>query len=432
MKLKHWLTVVVAIITPSISFAVDIQAWHLDNGAKVLFVERHEVPIVDVNVLFDAGSRRDSADKIGVAGFTAGLMDTGAGQLDEEAIKLQISNLAVDISSSSGSETASVGFRSLSKDKVLSQTLQLANLILTQPTFDEKILAREKERAILGLKQGETQPDFLMARAFTKANYPNHPYSYGARTTEQSLQSIQRQDLVNFYQQYFRTPYATVTIVGDVSRFEANNIANAILKGLPTQAPPLPKIPSIEEKKGKTVVVKHPASQSSIAIGYPVITMNDPDYFALVVGNYILGGGGFDSRLMKVLRDEKGYVYGASSSFSPMQEKGIFSMGLKTKQANREQALLAAKSVLADFIANGPTEAELTQAKANIVGGFPLRIDTNGKVSGYLGTIGTYSLPLSYLDDYPEVVENITIKDIQDAWKRRIKTEDLNIVYTAN
>ncbi len=432
MKLSKLLTIVVAITMPLSSFAIDIQSWTLDNGAKVLFVERNEVPIVDVSVSFDAGNRRDNPNKIGVADLTAALMDTGAGKLDEEAINTKISDLAVNVGSSAGQERAGVGLRSLTKNSTLKPTLSLANLILTQPNFDEKIIAREKERAILGLKQGETQPGFLMSRAFTKLNYPNHPYGYSAKTTVESIQAINRQDLVDFHQQYYRTPYATITIVGDVSRNKANSIAKDLLKGLPTDAEPLPAIVKIEETKGQTEVVKHPASQSSIAMGYPVITIDDPDYFALVVGNYILGGGGFDSRLMKVLRDEKGYVYGVNSSFSPSQEKGIFSIGLKTKQSSRDLAMKAAKSVLQDFISNGPNEEELKQAKANIVGGFPLRIDTNSKVSGYLSVIGNYQLPLDYLDTYPQEVEKITIADIKNAWQRRIKLDDLNIVYTAN
>lgn len=432
MKLTRICAVVLTMTLPISSFAVEIQNWQLDNGAKVLFVERKEVPIVDVVVSFDAGSRRDQESKIGVADFTAELLNTGAGKLDEEAINTQISDLAVSIGTVAGGENAVLSLRSLKQKKTLQPTLSLANLILTQPTFDEKILAREKDRAILGLKQGETQPGFLVGRAFSKLNYPSHPYGYGAKTTVQSISAINRQDLVNFYQQYYRTPYATVSIVGDVSRKEATRIAENLLKGLPTEAAALPALAKIAEKKGQTEVVKHPASQATVVMGYPVVTMDDPDYFALVVGNYILGGGGFDSRLMKTLRDEKGYVYGVSSSFSPMQEKGMFSIGLKTKQASRDQALSAAQALLKDFIAKGPTPEELQQAKDNIVGGFALRIDTNGKVVSQINNIGLYNLPLSYLDDYPKAVEKITVNDIQNAWQRRIKPEDFNIVYTDN
>lgn len=414
---------------PMVAHAVDIQSWQLKNGAKVLFIESHQNPIVDVNVSFNAGASQDDPAKLGVAGFTGGLMDAGAGDLDEEAFNERTADLAVSIGSGAGTESASVGFRSLSKKDVLNPTVALTNLVLTKPRFDANVLQREQERAVLSFKQSETNPGFLSARAYADLNYGDHPYGYGAKTTEARIRAITRDDLVRFHQAHYAQNNATVSIVGDLSKAQANAIAEQLLQGLPLKAAeqrPLPKVDT--DKKGQRRDIAHPSSQANIVMGYPVITRDDPDYYAFMVGNYILGGGGFESRLMKELRDNRGLTYGVSSSFSPAQEKGTFSIGLKTKKASAKEALNVSQKVLADYLKQGPTAEEVKQAQNNMVGGFPLRIDTNAKLLSYLSVIGLYNLPLTYLDDYPKEVAKVTPEQIKEVWQRRIDPAYFNIV----
>lgn len=410
-----------------ITHAVNIQSWQLDNGAKVMFVEAHQIPIVDVQVSFDAGANRDSVNKVGVAGYTAALLDSGAENLNEEAILTKTATLAVYLGSSSGLESAGLSFRSLSKKEIFQPTLALANLILTKPTFDEKIIKREQERAVLSLKQGATDPSFLGDRAMTKFNYPNHPYGFSARVTEKTIRDIKREDLIKFYQENYVTNGAVVSIVGDVDKAQAEQIALALLKNLP-KGQKKPAIMPVEIKSGQKQTIAHPASQAHVSLGLPMFTRDDPDYYQLLVGNYILGSGGFDSRLMKVLRDEKGMVYGVSSYFIPYSQKGEFGISFSTKKDQATQALALAQDTLKKFVAEGPTDEELKQAKDNIIGGFPLRFDSNAKLISYLDTIGRYNLPLTFLDDYPKKVAELTKEDIKKSWQKRIKADDLNIV----
>lgn len=414
---------------PVIAQAVEIQSWQLQNGAKVLFIESHQNPIVDVDVSFNAGGVQDNPAKLGVAGFTGGLMDAGAGDLDEEAFNERTADLAVSISSSAGTERAGIGFRSLSKKDVLNPTVALTNLVLTKPRFDASILKREQDRAVLSLKQGETNPGFLSSRAYTTLNYENHPYGYSAKTTEASIRAISREDLVQFHQAHYAQNNAIISIVGDLNKSQANRLAEQLLQGLPEKAAEQRTLPKVEtDKKGQRRDIAHPSSQASIVMGYPVITRDDPDYYAFIVGNYILGGGGFESRLMKELRDNRGLTYGVSSSFSPSSEKGPFSIGLKTKKATAKEALALSQKVLADYIKEGPTAVEVKQAQDNMIGGFPLRIDTNAKLLGYLSLIGQYNLPLTYLDDYPKAIAKVTPEQVKEVWQRRINPAYLNIV----
>jgi len=210
-----------------------------------------------------------------------------------------------------------------------------------------------------------------------------------------------------------------VSIMGDVSRVEAADIAESLTKNLPRKKPadvlrPV-GLPTPDVKK-----IPHPATQSHILLGYPGLQRNDADYFQLVVGNHILGGGGFTSRLMEEIRSKRGLAYSVHSHFSPLKEKGPFVIGLQTRKEQSEEALAVTRKVLSDFAANGPTEKELKEAKQNIIGSFPLRIDSNRKILGYLALIGFYKLPLTYLDDYIKAVEHVTAAQIKDSFQRRV------------
>lgn len=407
--------------------AIDIQHWTQNNGARVLLVERHDNPIIDIDVAFDAGSRRDNPQHIGVADMANGLLDSGTQQDSEEILRAKIDDLAVTVQSYGELERGGVRIRSLSKPDTLSKTIIIANQMLVSPRYDANVLQREKTRAIASLQQGLTQPGFLADRATSQQNYPSHPYGYGARETTQTITAINRQQLLDFHKKYYQTNQAVVAIVGDVTRTQAQNLVDKLLHGLPHQAQAA-ALPAVPPGSGRQQAIPHPATQAHIILSMPLITRDDPDYYALLVGNYILGGGGFDSRLMQVLRDRKGLTYGVYSNMNPLQASGPFTIALSTKKASTEEALTATRQVLADFIANGPTEQELTQAKANIIGGFPLRFDSNAKLIGYLGVMGFYRLPDDFLDTYPAKVEKLTAAQIQAVWQRRIKPADINSV----
>lgn len=422
------LHIITLLLLSSKIFAIDIQTWQLDNGAKVYLVERHDIPIIDIQVDFDAGSRRDDPNKIGVADFANALAESGAGNLNEEAFKEKTTKLAIGLGSFGELESAGITLRSLSKAETLNEAVKLANLILTQPRFDAQILKREQERSIQSLKQSETTPGFLANRALIRLDYPNHPYGFAAKTTAQTLRNISQEDLIKFHKKHFVTQTAIVSIVGDISKEDANTLAQKLLKNVASQQEKLPTLPKVIVSKGQTEAIDNPASQAHVVLGLPVLTRDDPDYYSLIVGNYILGGGGFDARLMKELRDKRGFTYGVYSSFNPLADKGEFQIGFSTKKEQAQEALAVSKQVLKQFINEGPTAAELQQAKDNIIGGFPLRFDSNKKLIGYLSVIGTYNLPISFLDDYPKYVQALTKEQIKKAWQQRIQTEDLNIV----
>lgn len=422
-KIQILILAVSSLVAFNSDAAVKIQQWQTNSGAEIYFVENHDLPIVDVSVNFNAGSARDTAAKSGVAGVTRYLMTLGAAGMTDETIANKMADVGAVLSGSFDADRAAFKLRTLSSEREKTQALEVFTKVLQQPDFPEAVLAREKARIISSLQESATQPESISNKAFMDALYGNHPYSLDESGEVDTVATIKREDLQSFYDQYYGAKGAVVAIIGDLTREQANAIAENITGGLPKAAlaQPIavvaPPTQAIEQR------IAHPASQSHILLGYTGIKRSDPDLFPLYVGNYILGGGGFVSRLTEEVREKRGLVYSVYSYFMPMAELGPFQIGLQTKKDQADDALKLVRETLDNFIKKGVTEKELKAAKDNIIGGFPMRIDSNGKILDYLAMIGFYKLPLSYLDDYNSKVASVTTAQIKDAFNRRLKSE---------
>lgn len=407
---------------------VKIEHWVAPSGAKVYFIEARVVPILDVQIDFPAGGAFVTKGKAGVAGLTRGLLEAGAGNLDEEAIAGRVVDIGARLGGGADSDRASFSLRTLVSKAEREAALDLMRVLLSSPTFPQPVLEREKARTIAGIREAETRPDAIAGKRFAAEIYPDHPY--GVTPTVDTVSAITRDDLVEFHRKHYGAKGAIVSIIGDVSRAEAEAIAVSLTEALPpgggALAPPAVTLP-----QRATIKVPHPAAQSHVHVGLPAISRGDPDYFPLLVGNYTLGGGGFVSRLMKEVREKRGYAYSVHSYFAPRKLEGPFEIGLQTRREQVNDALKVVNEVLAEFIAKGPTPQELAAAKKNMVDGLALRMDSNAKLLGYLSTIGFYGLPLSYLDDFPARVKAVTAEQIRSAFARRVKQENLVTVVVA-
>ncbi len=403
-----------------------IQHWQAPSGAHVYFVEDHNLPMLDVAVSFPAGSAYDNADKKGVAGLTHGLLDLGVQGMNEDDIARKLADIGARVGSSFDADRSSVSLRTLSTAFERDAALDILARVLQQPLFPQEVLAREKTRLIASLREAETKPEFLSEKAFGKAVFGTHPY--GWQTEVSDIEKVQRADLLEFFRAHYGAKDAVVALMGDVSRQQAETIAQQLTAQLPHSGavPPLPAVAGLGGPSEQRI--PHPASQSHILIGVPGIARDDPDYFTLYVGNYILGGGGFVSRLMNEVREKRGMAYSVYSYFMPMQQPGAFQIGLQTKNEQVDEALRVVRKTVRDFVANGVTEAELRAAKQNIIGGFPLRIDSNRKILDYLSVIGFYHLPLTYLDDFQARVEQVSARSIHEAFRRRINPDAMATV----
>ncbi len=411
-------------ITPAHA-GVTIQSWQAKSGAKVLFVENHDLPMLDVAVQFDAGSRRDIPKRLGRASLTVSMLQLGAGGLSEEVIAKRLADVGAQMGASFEPDRAGYSLRTLSSAREREQALQILATVLTAPEFPEAVVQREKARVIAALKEAATQPASIADKAFSKAVYGAHPYGLPPDGEVETVAKLTREDLLNFYRLRYAASSAVVAIMGDVTRVEAEAIAERLTTGLVAEVA-CEDIPNVEPlTKAYTERIAHPASQAHILIGAPGMKRGDADYFALYLGNYVLGGGGFDSRILKEIRQKRGLAYSAHSYFVPLKQEGPFQIGLQTKKQDADTALKVAQETLVRFIQEGPSAAELKQAKNNIILGFPLRIDSNAEILNYLGVIGFYDLPLTYLDDFPKQINQVTAREIQDAFKRRVHPDKL-------
>lgn len=424
MNFRNMLLIFALMLSLTANAGVNIQQWQTSTGAEVYFVENHDLPIVDISVNFAAGSARDTAEKSGVAGITKYLMTLGADGMTDEKIATNMADVGAILGGDFDADRAAFKLRTLSSAREQGQALDVFTKILQKPDFPENVLAREKARIISSLQESATKPENISNKAFMKALYGSHPYSLDDSGEVDTVSKIKREDLQDFYNQFYSAKGAVVAIIGDLTHDQASDIAEKLTAGLPSAKAIAPIAAVALPTAPKELRIAHPASQSHILLGYTGIKRGDADLFPLYVGNYILGGGGFVSRLTEEVREKRGLVYSVYSYFMPMAELGPFQIGLQTKKDQADAALKLVKETLNNFIKNGITEAELKAAKANIIGGFPMRIDSNAKILDYLSMIGFYKLPLNYLDKYNENVEKVTTAQVKEAFNRRLKPEN--------
>ncbi len=400
----------------------DIQHWRAKTGARVYFVESRALPLVDIQVDFAAGSAYDPHGKTGLAAMTHKLLETGTEGMSEQEIAERVADTGAQLSGGTDMDRTSVSLRTLSSEAERDAAVALVGRLLARPTFPAEALERERARSITQLREALTQPDTLAARRFRAEIYGTHPY--GRSTTVESLEGLERDDLVAFHRARYTAPNASVTIVGDVSRAQATAIAERLTAGLPVGDPPA-SLPAPNQPERKYEHIAHPSAQAHILMGMPGLARDDPDYYPLLVGNYVLGGGGFVSRLTKEVREKRGFAYSVYSTFIPLKVAGPFQIGLQTRGSQADEARQVTERVLTNFVAEGPTEDELRAARDNIINGFGLRLDSNRKILDHVAMIGFYRLPLDWLEAYPRHVAKVSVADVRDAFSRRIRPEHL-------
>ncbi|VAW83934.1 FIG015287: Zinc protease [hydrothermal vent metagenome] len=401
-----------------------IQHWQTENGASVYFVPAPELPMVDIQLVFDAGAARDG-EQGGLAAMTSAMMDEGAAGLNADQIAEATDSVGAAIGFSAHQDMAVASLRSVTDATLFEPAIALFQDILTQPDFPQEALTRIRKQMLIGLQAKKQQPGAIARDTFMQALYGDHPYGKPSSGNEASLNALTRADLIAYYQRYYVASNATLAIVGDLDRAAAEKLANRLISQLAT-GDAAPKLPAVSVlKQAHEQRISHPSSQSHLMLGQPGLKRGDKDYFSLYVGNHILGGSGLTSRISNEIREKRGLSYSAYSYFSPMRELGPYILALQTKNASVDEALQVMRETLIEFRDNGPTASELDASKKNITGGFPLRLDSNKKIVGYLAMIGFYQLPLDYLDTFNDNINAVTLEQIKEAYQRRINPDKL-------
>ena len=409
--------------------AIPIQHWTHASGARIYLVPSPSIPMLDVQIDFDGGSRRDPVSRAGLADATATMLSAGVaahgGQpaLDENRLSEAWVDLGAQFGADASSDRFSLSLRSLTEPDLLQRAVALAAHQLAAPAWPERVWQRDRERTLAALKEAENRPATQAGRAFARAVYGNHPYGFEPDAT--SLNAITVADMRSFYRRHVAACRAQVSLVGAIDRAQADRIVEQLMSAVKPHAcqplPPLPEVAALE--RAAEVRLPFDAAQAQVLIGQPGVPRNDPDHFPLLVGNYILGGGGFVSRLTTEVREKRGLSYSVYSYFSPGLHAGAFQLGLSTRPDQAEQAVGVARRVVQQFVEQGPTEAELQAAKDFLINGFALRIDSNRKLLDNVSNIAWHGLALDYLDTWTDQVQSIGVNDIRRAFSRVLQPD---------
>jgi len=409
--------------------AIPIEHWTHASGVRVYLVASPTIPMLDVQLDFDGGSRRDPAAQAGLASATAGLLSAGVaaqgGQpaLDENQLSEAWVDLGAQFGARAGSDRFSLSLRTLTESDLLERAVALAARQLAAPAWPERVWQRDRERTLAALKEADTRPATHAGRAFARAVYGSHPY--GFEPVAATLNAISVADMRSFYRRHVVACRAQVTLVGAIDRARADRIVGQLVGAvLPHGCAALAPVSQVQPlAQAVNTQLPFDAAQAQVLIGQPGVARNDPDFFPLFVGNYILGGGGFVSRLTTEVREKRGLSYSVYSYFSPGLHAGAFQVGLTTRPDQAAQAVTVARDVVRQFVEQGPTDVELQAAKDFLVNGFALRIDSNRKLLDNVANIAWNGLPLDYLDSWTEQVQRVSVADIRRAFTRVLQPD---------
>jgi zinc protease len=357
--------------------------------------------------------------------MTSTLLDMGAAGLSADEIAGRLESLGAELGTASARDMASITLRSLSDAAHLQPALKLLADIINKPDFNKLDFERERKRTLVAIRRSEQSPATVAEYTFFSSVYGDHPYATRPGGTTESISALQLDQIKAYYKQYYVARNAVFSIVGDLDRKAAEQLAKQVIGQLPAgeRAPAVAPVAVLTKAQEQRVY--HPATQTHVLMGAPGMHRGDPDYFPLYVGNHVLGGGGLVSRLFEEVREKRGLSYGISSYFSPMEQNGPYLFSLQTRNDQVNDAMAVMRGTLQDYVENGPTEKELIDSKKNITGSFPLGIASNSDILDYLNMIGFYDLPLSYLEDFNGKVTAVTREQIIDAFQRRVVPETM-------
>jgi len=407
-----------------------VQRVVLTNQLVLLVGEDHSLPFVTLQFLTDSGARRDPPGKEGLADLTARGLLWGTSKRDLGAINQELDFMGASLTSSSGRDYATLTLRVLKKD--FDKGLGILMDVLTQPTFPEDELRREVEKTLASIQAAEDEPEEVAGKEFQKTLFLNSRYGHPVEGTRESLQRITREDLLQFYRYYYHPNNTILVVVGDVSRDEMRSRVLARIETWPSGKIPGERFITGFADQNKTIKIDRPITQANIILGHRGVSRDNPDYYALTVMNYILGGGGFSSRLFDEIRVKRGLAYSVASFFDPGRYPGSFQIVLQTKNSSAREAIALSFQEMERIRKEPVSEKELEGAKKYLMGSFPMRLDTQAKLVNFLGQMEYFGLGLKYPESYPSIIQAVTREDVLRVAKTYLHPESTILVVVAN
>jgi zinc protease len=404
---------VVSLLVPALAAALGptVVQDTLPNGAALLISEQRNLPMVLVRVVLDAGARRDPNGRAGVASLTADLLTEGTARRSAQQIKDTIDFIGGSLSAEADTDYAVVSLQVLRKD--LDIGLDLLADVLLHPAFKPDELARRREATLASIRADEDNPTSVAQKAFLRALYGDTPYGHPEEGTVESLPRISRGDVQEFFRRYYGPARAAVVVVGDLPAAEARERFGRALDAW--RGSPLPPFvyPPLSEPPARQLRIDRPVTQAGIVMGHLGIARDNPDYETVAVMDYVLGSGGFSSRLMENIRTQAGLAYSVGSFFAARKSPGPFEIVMQTKNASVHDAIARAREQVERIRSEPISDDELQEAKRYLTGSFPLRLDGNAKIADFIAQAWFYDLGMDYADKYIQRVNTATLADVQ-------------------
>lgn len=417
------------LICPTLCLAANfnVERWSSSNGVPVVFYQAMEVPMLDISFAFRAGAAYDNQD-FGLSALTANLINEGNAGISALSLSEQLADTGAQFDLSTSKDMTIFTLRTLIKQEPFDKATTLFSKIISQPDFPNEAVNREKQQLLMALVQEQESPDSVAINAFFATLYQNHPYAHPTNGTSKTLTPLTRDKVVRFYHQYYNTSNATLVMVGAIDSKTAHQLSEKLTANL-AKGKPAPQLPEpLPFNQAKTIHIPFPASQTTVRLGQIGITHDSKDYFPLMVGNYILGGGSMVSLLSVEVREKRGLTYGITSQLVPMASEGPFLIGLATKKNQLGEALSVTNDTLKKFIDEGPSDEMLQSAKDYLTGNFPMSLASNQAIATVLLRMSFYKLPDDYLQTYIKHINAVTVSDIKNAWNNLIHPNSLLLV----
>ncbi|KAF0178167.1 MAG: processing peptidase [Nitrospirae bacterium] len=390
-----------------------VNEFRLANGMRVLHVERKNLPIVTMSILIKASPRNEPPERAGLAYLTAKLLADGTTTKKGPEISEAIEYLGASFSTSATADFTLLAYSSLKKDAEAG--MAIVSDVLMNPVFAEEELARKKTMTKGMLRQREEDPQYVANKRFLKEVFGSpHPYGRPVEGEAATLDAVSRADIGDFYARFYRPDRAVITLVGDLSAAEARQLTERFFSAWKARSEaPVTTTPSgVPKTVAKQLIIDRNLTQASIVLGHEGISRSNPDYYAVQVMNYVLGSGGFASRLMQVVRDDMGLAYSIYSSFSANEEPGHFLVDVQTKNASAATVVAEVERQIRRMRAELIADSELNDAKAYLTGSFPRRLETSKKIAELVASADFFGLGTDYIRNYPSYINRITKEDV--------------------
>jgi zinc protease len=407
-----------------------VQRMVLPNHLVLLVCEEHSLPFVTFHLLINSGSRQDPSGQEGLANLTARGLLLGSLNRSVNTINEEIDFMGASLNARVGKDVATLSLRILKKD--LDKGFDLFMEALRRPGFPEEEIRRETEKILAAIQSGEDEPGVVAQKEFQKALFLKSPYGHRVEGTKESVPRLTREAALRFYQTYYHPNNSILAVIGDIAVEEIRKkIIPHLIQWPMGEIPKLPFMTKFENEQ-KTVKLDRPITQANIILGNAGVSRENPDYYTLTVMNYILGGGGFASRLVNEIRNKRGLAYSVASFFDAGKYPGSFQIALQTKNASAREAIALSLQQMERIQKELVSEKELEGAKKYLIGSFPMRLDTQGKLASFLTQVEYYSLGLDYAKKYPSLIRSVTKEDVLRVAQKYLFPEKSILVVVAN